>query len=134
MAAGSGDSMALHNPDDPGSTNSLMSNGPRLGRFSLKGVLPLLASVAVSCYLLKSYGNQSMSFDVMSNVLAKNQGNLGLALAANSVLFQALLFPFRAFLLPVLYRVKKNYKEMEMRYALAGEAVTVKTAWKEFEG
>jgi len=30
--------------------------------------------------------------------------------------------------------VKKNYKEMETRYALAGEALTVKVAWTEVLG
>ena len=30
--------------------------------------------------------------------------------------------------------MKKNYKEMEKRYSLAGEALTIKVAWKEFMG
>jgi len=61
--------MALQNPDDPGSTGPLVSGGPRLGRFSLKSVLPLVASLAVSALVLKSYGYQKVSLDLMNHCL-----------------------------------------------------------------
>ena len=85
--------MILHNPDDPGSTSPLVSGGPRLGRFSLKSVLPLVASVAVSCMILKSHGLQKVSLDMMNHCLnvflPANWPDLCLAFAltANSILF-----------------------------------------------